>query len=146
MSIQSCSSDDIGCALTVFSGQFVDYVLNRPDMKPIWHRFTHHPFVQGLGDGSLPLSNFKDYLVQDYLYLVSLQIFDCVSMLCIITYMSTQVHFARSNALASYKARTMQSIAAVGHLYFGHVAYLELILYTVSKNSPTHQHRNSSPH
>ncbi|EEA20990.1 trifunctional hydroxymethylpyrimidine kinase/phosphomethylpyrimidine kinase/thiaminase [Talaromyces marneffei ATCC 18224] len=72
-------------------GQFVDYVLNRPDMKPIWHRFTHHPFVQGLGDGSLPLKNFKDYLVQDYLYLI---------------------HFARSNALASYKARTMKSIAA----------------------------------
>ncbi|EED20560.1 thiamin biosynthesis protein (Thi-4), putative [Talaromyces stipitatus ATCC 10500] len=72
-------------------GQFVHYVLNRSDIQPIWHRFTHHPFVEGLGNGSLPVKNFKDYLVQDYLYLV---------------------HFARSNALASYKARTMESIAA----------------------------------
>lgn len=47
-------------------------------MKPIWHRFTHHPFVQGLGDGTLPLKNFKDYLVQDYLYLVSLHVHCCL--------------------------------------------------------------------
>lgn len=60
--------------LTMTSGQFVDYILNRPDIRPIWQNFTHHPFVKGLGDGSLPLENFKDYLVQDYLYLVCLHL------------------------------------------------------------------------
>ncbi|KAH8691267.1 putative thiamine biosynthesis protein (Thi-4) [Talaromyces proteolyticus] len=72
-------------------GQFVDYVLSREDIQPIWHKFTDHDFVTGIGNGSLPVEKFKDYLVQDYLYLV---------------------HFARSNALASYKARSMDSIAA----------------------------------
>lgn len=58
----------------------------------MWHRFTNHPFVLALGNGELPLDSFKKYLVQDYLYLV---------------------HFARANALASYKAKNIRDIAAV---------------------------------
>ncbi|CAI7667732.1 unnamed protein product [Penicillium pancosmium] len=72
-------------------GRFIEYVLDRPDVQPVWQKFTHHEFVEGLGQGTLPLDRFKEYLVQDYLYLVQ---------------------FARSNALASYKAKTMDSIAA----------------------------------
>ncbi|KAJ5974197.1 Phosphomethylpyrimidine kinase type-1 [Penicillium waksmanii] len=72
-------------------GRFVEYVLDRPDVQTVWQKFTHHEFVEGLGQGTLPLDRFKEYLVQDYLYLVQ---------------------FARSNALASYKAKTMDSIAA----------------------------------
>ncbi|KAL1976837.1 hypothetical protein VTN31DRAFT_3119 [Thermomyces dupontii] len=72
-------------------GRFIEYVLNRPDMKPVWKEFTEHDFVEGLGDGTLPLERFKEYLIQDYLYLT---------------------HFARSNALAAYKAQNMESIAA----------------------------------
>lgn len=41
-------------------------------MKPVWKEFTEHDFVEGLGDGTLPLERFKEYLIQDYLYLVSL--------------------------------------------------------------------------
>lgn len=48
----------------------MEYVLNRPDVRPVWKRFTEHDFVEGLGSGTLPLERFKDYLVQDYLYLV----------------------------------------------------------------------------
>lgn len=33
-----------------------------------------HPFVMALGNGSLPLESFKGYIIQDYLYLVSLSI------------------------------------------------------------------------
>ena len=29
-----------------------------------------NPFVMAMGDGSLPLDSFKNYMVQDYLYLV----------------------------------------------------------------------------
>ncbi|KAJ5907587.1 heme oxygenase-like multi-helical [Penicillium taxi] len=72
-------------------GRFIEYMLDRPDVQKLWERFTHHDFVKGLGKGTLPLERFKEYLVQDYLYLVQ---------------------FARSNALASYKSHNMESIAA----------------------------------
>ncbi|CAJ2506955.1 Uu.00g081410.m01.CDS01 [Anthostomella pinea] len=81
-------------------GRFLEYLLTRPDVKPVWHRFINHPFVLGLGNGQLPLDSFKKYLVQDYLYLV---------------------HFARANALASYKSKSMEDIAAgakiVSHIH-----------------------------
>lgn len=72
-------------------GRFVEWALARPDVAPVWERFVNHPFVLAMGDGSLPLESFKGYLVQDYLYLI---------------------HFARANALAAYKAKTMEDIAA----------------------------------
>ncbi|KAF2964655.1 hypothetical protein GQX73_g8927 [Xylaria multiplex] len=72
-------------------GKFVEWLLSRPDVAPVWHRFINHPFVLALGNSELPLESFKNYLVQDYLYLV---------------------HFARANALASYKAKNIRDIAA----------------------------------
>ncbi len=36
---------------------------------PIWEAQLQHPFVKGLGDGSLELAKFKRWVVQDYLYL-----------------------------------------------------------------------------
>ncbi|KAI1958846.1 trifunctional hydroxymethylpyrimidine kinase/phosphomethylpyrimidine kinase/thiaminase [Ophidiomyces ophidiicola] len=73
-------------------GHFLDYVLERPDVRPLWESFTKHEFVNRLADATLPLNSFRDYLIQDYLYLV---------------------HFARSNALAAYKNQTMEGISAV---------------------------------
>ena len=37
---------------------------------PVWDRIFSHPFVAGLGDGTLPLESFKFYLVQDYRFLI----------------------------------------------------------------------------
>jgi hypothetical protein len=51
-------------------GRFLEYVLDRPDVQSIWKKFTEHEFVLGLGSGSLPVERFKEYLAQDYLYLV----------------------------------------------------------------------------
>ncbi|KAK0305895.1 trifunctional hydroxymethylpyrimidine kinase/phosphomethylpyrimidine kinase/thiaminase [Friedmanniomyces endolithicus] len=71
-------------------GGFVDYVLQREDVKIAWHEYTHHEFVQRMGDGTLPPETFKSYMIQDYLYLV---------------------HFARANALAGYKAKAIDDVA-----------------------------------
>ncbi|KAH8781471.1 Phosphomethylpyrimidine kinase-domain-containing protein [Diaporthe sp. PMI_573] len=80
-------------------GHFVEWMLERPDVAPVWHQFVNHPFVLAMGNGTLPLDSFKGYLVQDYLYLVQ---------------------FARANALAGYKAKNMRDISAaatiVGHI------------------------------
>lgn len=36
----------------------------------IWSKIRMHPFVQGLGDGSLPLNAFRFYMKQDYVFLI----------------------------------------------------------------------------
>ncbi|GAA1491219.1 thiaminase II [Brachybacterium sacelli] len=54
-----------------------------------WQAYVRHPFVEQLGDGTLPLAAFQDYLVQDYLFLIQ---------------------FARANALAAYQSRGLADI------------------------------------
>ncbi|MDB5412987.1 MAG: TenA family protein [Rubritepida sp.] len=56
-----------------------------------WTRYTWHPFVQQLSDGTLPLQAFRHYLIQDYLFLI---------------------HFARAEALAVVKAESMAAMRA----------------------------------
>ena len=59
--------------------------------SPEWDAYIHHKFVEDLGEGTLPLPVFQDYLVQDYLFLVQ---------------------YARANALAAYKSRTLGEVEA----------------------------------
>ncbi|MFM9124250.1 MAG: thiaminase II, partial [Actinomycetota bacterium] len=35
-----------------------------------WRAFTDHAFVRGIADGTLPEAAFREYLVQDYRFLV----------------------------------------------------------------------------
>ena len=35
----------------------------------IWRECLEHPFVRGIGDGSLPVEKFRYFMLQDYLYL-----------------------------------------------------------------------------
>ena len=56
-----------------------------------WNAYVDHAFVRGLGDGSLPSTCFRHYLVQDYLFLIQ---------------------FARAHALAACKARTLSDMRA----------------------------------
>ncbi|MFZ2665769.1 MAG: thiaminase II, partial [Trichococcus flocculiformis] len=41
----------------------------RQAVEPIWAASMKHPFVKGIGDGSLPLENFRFYIQQDSYYL-----------------------------------------------------------------------------
>lgn len=56
-----------------------------------WSAYVRHPFVESLGDGSLPRRAFLNYLKQDYLFLVN---------------------FARAWALAVVKSRGMREMRA----------------------------------
>jgi thiaminase/transcriptional activator TenA len=54
----------------------------RQDATAEWQAYTRHPFVLALGDGTLPEAKFRNFLVQDYLFLIQ---------------------YARAYALAAYK-------------------------------------------
>lgn len=66
------------------------FELLRAENETDWLAYTRHEFVERLGDGTLPLPAFQDYLLQDYRFLL---------------------HFARANALAVYKSRDAAEIA-----------------------------------
>ena len=51
-------------------GYFIEYLLDRPDVRDVWKEFVYHPFVMALWAGTLPHESFKGYIIQDYLYLV----------------------------------------------------------------------------
>lgn len=57
--------------------------------KPVWQAILNHPFVKGIGNGTLTLDKYEFYLKQDYLYLVD---------------------FSRVFALASAKARQLDDM------------------------------------
>ncbi len=42
----------------------------RDDAALAWTRYTRHPFVLALGDGTLPREKFQAFLIQDYLFLI----------------------------------------------------------------------------
>lgn len=66
-----------------------------------WRAYTQHAFVRKMGAGTLPKAAFRDYLVQDYLFLIQ---------------------FARAYALSVYKSR---SLAEMRHGLEGLKAILE---------------------
>lgn len=41
----------------------------REAARDIWERCLQHPFVVGIGDGTLPIEKFQYFMLQDYLYL-----------------------------------------------------------------------------
>lgn len=56
---------------------------------PSWFNYVDHPFVRGLGDGSLKHSAYIAYLIQDYIFLL---------------------HFSRAWALAVVKSETPEQM------------------------------------
>ncbi|QWC20945.1 thiaminase II [Bacillus haikouensis] len=41
----------------------------RKEVDEVWEASFNHPFVRGIGDGTLPLGNFRYYILQDAYYL-----------------------------------------------------------------------------
>lgn len=62
----------------------------RQKSDPLWQAIFNHPFVKGIGDGSLSQDRFEFYLKQDYVYLID---------------------FSRVFALASAKAPQLSEMA-----------------------------------
>ena len=50
------------------AGRFTDRL--RQAVDPIWEAQHRHPFITGIGDGSLDIERFKYWVRQDYLFLV----------------------------------------------------------------------------
>jgi thiaminase/transcriptional activator TenA len=46
------------------------YITIRNQSDPLWQATFRHPFVQGIGDGSLSRERYVYYLKQDYVYLI----------------------------------------------------------------------------
>lgn len=63
----------------------------RANCAGTWQDYTHHPFVEGLREGTLPRAAFLAYLVQDYRFLI---------------------HFSRAWALGVVKAATLDEMRA----------------------------------
>lgn len=38
--------------------------------EPVWEQYYSHPFVRGIGDGTLDRNKFRYYIMQDYKYLI----------------------------------------------------------------------------
>ncbi|WP_377866807.1 thiaminase II [Bacillus sp. R86525] len=48
--------------------KFCDRLLDT--VQPVWEKSHNHPFVVGMGDGTLEKDKFQYYIIQDYLYLL----------------------------------------------------------------------------
>ena len=66
---------------------FTDYLYE--NSKEIWDKYLKHPFLNEMGEGTLDKDKFKNYLIQDYLYLIE---------------------YAKSYAMACAKSRNLKEM------------------------------------
>lgn len=76
--------------------QFSDRIFET--VKPIWESYLEHPFVKGIGDGTLDKEKFKHYMRQDYVYLIE---------------------YSRIFAIAASKANDLQTMTTFANLLHG---------------------------
>lgn len=75
---------------------FTDRLWER--VKPLWEAYLKHPFVVGIGKGTLEKEKFKHYMRQDYVYLIE---------------------YCRLFALGSAKARDLRTMSIFAKLLHG---------------------------
>lgn len=67
-------------------------------VQPIWDSYLEHPFVKGMGDGTLEKEKFKHWMKQDYIYLID---------------------YARLFAIGATKATDLEMMTTFGNLVSG---------------------------
>lgn len=63
---------DYAVAATALRGEMLAWTFTdrlHKSTESIWAGFHDHPFVKGIGDGTLDIARFRFFLVQDYVYL-----------------------------------------------------------------------------
>ncbi len=70
----------------------------RAGADALWRKNLRHPFVQGIGDGTLPVERFKYFLRQDYIFLIG---------------------YSRALAIASAKAPDLEGMTKFAELLYG---------------------------
>lgn len=80
--------------------KFTDRVFNR--IEPLWDAYLEHPFVKGIGEGTLDEEKFKHYLKQDYIYLIE---------------------YSRIFAIGASKSKSLQSMTMFANLLHGTMNY-----------------------
>ncbi|KOG96066.1 bifunctional hydroxymethylpyrimidine kinase/phosphomethylpyrimidine kinase DI49_5212 [Saccharomyces eubayanus] len=60
-------------------GNFFEYLINHPKVKPHWDSYVNHEFVKKVADGTLERKKFKFFIEQDYLYLINYARISCIA-------------------------------------------------------------------
>ncbi len=71
-------------------------------VEPIWNSYLEHPFVKGIGEGTLEQEKFIHYMKQDYVYLIE---------------------YSRVFAIGSAKANDLKTMTMFANLLHGTLNY-----------------------
>ncbi|MBK5242970.1 thiaminase II [Clostridium sp.] len=90
--------------------KFTDYIFE--EVEEFWKSYLEHPFIKEIGEGTLDKEKFKNYLIQDYLYLKEYSKVFCIGLVKAKTMEEMKFYY---NSIRG----TMEDEAAV------HIKYLE---------------------
>lgn len=76
-------------------------------VEPIWSSYLEHPFVKGIGDGTLSNEKFQHWLKQDYVYLIE---------------------YAKLMSIGSAKSRDLSTMSTFANLLHG-TLFMEMDLH-----------------
>jgi len=79
---------------------FTDRLFER--VEPLWNSYLQHPFVKGIGEGTLDQEKFKHYMRQDYVYLIE---------------------YSRVFAIGAAKANDLETMTVFANLLHGTMNY-----------------------
>src|SRR5690625_1006630 len=71
-------------------------------VEPIWNSYLEHPFVKGIGEGTVDKDKFIHYMKQDYIYLIE---------------------YSRVFAIGSTKANNLKTMTIFANLLHGTMNY-----------------------
>lgn len=64
---------------SVIAGDFFEYLVSHPKVKPHWESYIHHDFVRQVAEGTLPRHKFQFFIEQDYAYLLDYARVHCIA-------------------------------------------------------------------